>query len=65
MARSKGWERNEWAINLSALLTGRALEVYSRLNEQESCDYDKLRDALLRRYGLTGEGYRHKLRERE
>ena len=63
MARSKGWEQNEWAINLSALLTGRALEVYSRLDEQESQDYEKLRDALLRRYGLTGEGYRRKLRE--
>ena len=63
MARSNGWDMTEWAVSLSALLTGRALEVYSRLSEEEAQDYEKLRDALLRRYGLTGEGYRQKLRE--
>ena len=39
MARAHGWPETEWAVNLSALLTGRVLEVYSRLNEEDANDY--------------------------
>ena len=63
IAEINRWPREEWAANLSALLTGRALDTYSRLSRQESDDYDQLKTALLSRYGLTGEGYRKKLRE--
>ena len=34
------WERTGWASKLSALLSGRALEVYSRLSEEAAQDYD-------------------------
>ena len=62
-ATTNGWTRDEWATNLCALLTGRALDVYSRLNERDASDYNLLKQALLQRYGLTAEGYRRKLRE--
>ena len=62
LAEVNQWPRVEWAANLSALLTGRALDAYSRLSRHESEDYDLLKTALLTRYGLTGEGYRKKLR---
>ena len=62
-ATANGWPREDWATNLSALLTGRALNVYSRLNERDANDYFRLKEALLQRYGLTAEGYRRKLRE--
>ena len=62
-ATTNGWAREEWATNLCALLTGRALNVYSRLSERDANDYDQLKEALLQRYGLTAEGYRRKLRE--
>ena len=50
------------AIHLSALLRGKALEVYTRLQEDEALDYDKCRDALLRRYNLTQDGFLEKFR---
>jgi len=56
------WEKAEWATTLSTLLTGRALEVYSRLSEDEAKVYDLLKQALLKRYDLTEEGYRVKFR---
>ena len=62
IAEVSHWPREEWATNLSALLTGRALDIYSRLNGQEAEDYDQLKMVLLNRYGLTAEGYRKKLR---
>ena len=50
MARAHVWPETEWAVNLSALLTGRVLEVYSRLNEEDANDYSQLKEALLHRY---------------
>jgi len=57
-AALQNWAQSEWAIYLSALLKGKALEVYSWMPEAESCSYDKLKAALLRKYQLTVEGFR-------
>ena len=35
------WKKDGWAFKLSALLSGRALEVYSRLSEEAAKDYEK------------------------
>ena len=39
------------------LLKGRALDVYSRLPAEKGTDYDYLKDALLKRFQLTEEGF--------
>ena len=56
------WEKTGWASKISALLSGRALEVYSRLSEEAAKDYDKVKIALIKRYDLTEDGYRRKFR---
>ncbi|KAJ8038245.1 hypothetical protein HOLleu_15611 [Holothuria leucospilota] len=61
-ATNQGWQRVDWAINLSALLKGKALEVYSRLPPVDANDYDKLKEALLKRFQLTEDGFRQKFR---
>ncbi|XP_019632372.1 PREDICTED: histone-lysine N-methyltransferase, H3 lysine-79 specific-like, partial [Branchiostoma belcheri] len=62
-ASSNGWREEVWASNLSALLTGKALEVYSRLSNEDAQDYDKVKVALLKRYNLTEDGFRNKFRQ--
>ena len=42
---------------------GRALDVYSRLPDSAVDDYKQLKQALLKRYNLTDEGYRLKFRQ--
>ena len=42
------WNRTGWASKLSALLSGRALEVYSRLSEEAARDYGKVKIALMK-----------------
>ena len=42
---------------LSALLKGRALDVYSRMPPEQTSDYDRLKDALLKRYTLSADGF--------
>lgn len=59
-ARANEWNVNTWAVALGALLTGRALEVYSRLSDAAANDYGQLKDALRTRYNLTEKGYRDK-----
>jgi len=61
-AKSNKWEKTEWATSLSALLTGRALDVYSRLSETSASDYDTLKEALLKRYELTESGFRNRFK---
>ena len=59
-ATSHNWPNTEWAINLSALLTGKALEVYSRLPNETANDYEELKKSLLKRFQLTADGFRTK-----
>ena len=59
---SKGVEEKTKKEKLSALLSERALEVYSRLSEEAAQDYDRVKLALMKRYDLTEDGYRRKFR---
>ena len=42
---------------MSALLQGNALDVYSRMTTADAGNYDKLSEALLKRYQLTEEDH--------
>ena len=61
-AETAKWKKDGWASKLSALLSGRALEVYSRLSEDAAKDYERVKIALMKRYDLTEDGYRRKFR---
>ena len=56
------WDRTGWVTKLGVLLSGRALDVYSRLSEEVASDYDQMKVALMKRYDLTEDGYRCKFR---
>ena len=62
-AENASWEKDTWAIKLSALLTGRAMDVYSRMSDADASNYDKLKKALLTRYNHTEDGCRKRFRE--
>ena len=52
-----------WAAYLSALLKGRALDVYDRLSTEDAADYNKLKDALLKNFDImTERGFRKNFR---
>ena len=61
-ANTSGWHKENWCTSLSALLTGRALEVFCHLSESEAIDYDRVKEVLQKRYNLTEDGYRQKFR---
>jgi len=59
----QGWRKRDWAVYLAALLKVKALYVYARLPPEHAQDYDELKQALLKRYALTEEGYKQKFYE--
>ena len=63
LATVAGWERSDWVTRLSPLLSGRALDVFSGLSDEQARDYDKLQKAFLQREDFTKQGYRERLRE--
>ena len=52
-ALSNKWDLSMWASYLSALLKGRALEVFVRLSRDDRSDYGQIKEALLTNFDLT------------
>ena len=62
-ATAQKWEPDTWATGLSALLQGKALDVYALTPKEDALNYDKLKVALLKRYELTEEGFKRKYKK--
>ena len=62
-AENASWEKDTWAIKLSAILTGTAMDVYTRMSDADASDCDKLKKALLTKYNYTEDGYMKRFRE--
>ena len=60
-ALSNKWDPSMWASYLSALLKGRALEVFVRLSRDDQSDYGQIKEALLTNFDLTEPSFRKNL----
>ncbi|KAL3889262.1 hypothetical protein ACJMK2_001609 [Sinanodonta woodiana] len=56
------WQGDNCSLILSALLKGQALDVFSRLPVNDALNNDTLKEALLKRYELTEQGFRKKFK---
>ena len=61
-AAAQNWQPEVWATHLSALLKGRALDVYALRPSEKALDYNELKKSLLKRYELTEDGFKRKFR---
>ena len=57
----KKWKRKDWAIQLSSLLSGKTLDIFYGISAKEQTDYNAVKDALMRKFSLTEEGFRKEL----
>ncbi|KAJ8371920.1 hypothetical protein AAFF_G00298720 [Aldrovandia affinis] len=62
MAKTWVWPEGQWACRLVPLLTGKALEAYTAMDEERSDVYRDLKEALLRKFDITPETYRLRFR---
>uniref|UniRef100_A0A669EUZ0 Gypsy retrotransposon integrase-like protein 1 n=1 Tax=Oreochromis niloticus TaxID=8128 RepID=A0A669EUZ0_ORENI len=58
MAQVCRWPREEWAVRLVPLLTGKARSAYVLMDIGDSEVYDKVKDAILAKYEITADTYR-------
>lgn len=61
MAQVCHWLREEWAVRLIPLLTGKAPSAYVLMDIADSRN-DKVKDAILTKYEITTDTYRRRFR---
>ena len=62
IAESQKWPKEQWALGLTTLLSGRALDTVQRMDSGEMLDYKKVKETLMNKFRLTTEGFRYKFR---
>ncbi|CAL9707672.1 unnamed protein product [Knipowitschia caucasica] len=62
IARTWAWPEDEWACRLVPLLSGKALEAYSAMDEDSAHSYPDLKEALLAKFDISPETYRRQFR---
>ena len=62
VAVAQKWPENQWAIYLSSLLTGKALDVIHRMDAAQQTDFAKVKETLMNKFRLTEEGFRCRFR---
>uniref|UniRef100_A0A8C5EVC6 SCAN box domain-containing protein n=1 Tax=Gouania willdenowi TaxID=441366 RepID=A0A8C5EVC6_GOUWI len=59
------WWKEEWAIHLIPLLTGKARSAFVAMDPDNTTDYDLLKEAVLKKYEINSETYRLQFRAME
>ena len=62
VANNLDWPEDKLTLLLHSALKGRALEVFTALTDEESNDYEVVKESILRAYELVPEAYRVKFR---
>ena len=62
VAENLNWPKENWTTLLQSVLTGKAANIYSAMRNEDSADYDKVKQAILKAYELVPEAYRQKFR---
>ena len=62
VAENLKWPREHWTLLLQSVVIGKAREIYTQLSLEQSSDYDKVKEVILKAYELVPEAYRQKFR---
>ena len=63
VAENLKWPREHWILLLQSVVIGKAREIYTQLSLEQSSDYDKVKELILKAYELVPEAYRQKFRD--
>ena len=55
-------DKTKWSVILAPQLTGKALQVFATMGNKDSKDYEKVKEAIFRRYDINDETYRQRFR---
>ena len=63
VAENLKWPKEHWTLLLRSVVIGKAREIYTQLSLEQSSDYDKVKELILKAYELVPETYRQKFRK--
>ena len=63
VAENLKWPREHWTLLLQSVVIGKAREIYTQLTLEQSSDYDRVKELILKAYELVPEAYRQKFRD--
>ena len=63
VAENLKWPREHWTLLLQTVVIGKAREIYTQLSLEQSSDYDKVKELILKAYELVPEAYRQNFRD--
>ena len=62
LAENLKWPKEHWTSLLQSVVIGKAREIHTQLSLEQSSDYDKVKELILKAYELVPEAYRQKFR---
>ncbi|XP_056879584.1 uncharacterized protein LOC130520041 [Takifugu flavidus] len=62
LAAACEWPKADWAIHLIPLLTGKARSAFIAMDPENNTDFDRLKEAILKKYDINAETYRSQFR---
>lgn len=62
MAEVYLWPKEDWAVHLIPLLTGKARSAFVAMSPALSLDYDRVKEVILKKYEISPETYRLRFR---
>ena len=62
-AENLKWPKEHWTLLLQSVVIGTAREIYTQLSLEQSSNYDKVKELILKGYELVPEAYRQKFRD--
>ena len=62
VAENLKWPKEHWTLLLQSVVISKAREMYTQLSLEQSSDYDKVKELILKAYELVPEAYRQKFR---
>ena len=63
VAENLKWSKEHWTLLLQSVVIGKAREIYIQLSLEQSSDYDKVKELILKAYEVVPEAYRQKFRD--
>ena len=60
VAENLNWPKEQWTLPLQSVVIGKVREIYTQLSLEQSSDYDKVKELILKAYELVPEAYRQK-----
>ena len=63
VAENLKWPKEHWTLLLQSVVICKAREIYTQLSLEQSSNYDKVKELILKGYELVPEAYRQKFRD--